>query len=133
MEAKLKHLEFIENTINRMAKNSFLLKGWAVTLVGGLLAIGFKEANHSYLVYVLISLTVLIFFWALDAYYLRQERLYVKLYNQVRVLPESAIDFSMKTDPFKGDYSWWDCGVSGTVSLFYGGLALVHLIIILIL
>lgn len=28
MEAKIKHLEFIENVIERMARNSFMLKGW---------------------------------------------------------------------------------------------------------
>ena len=41
MEQKIKHLEFIQTTINRMAGNSFLLKGWTVTLTGGLLALTF--------------------------------------------------------------------------------------------
>lgn len=31
----LKYLEFIEAAIARMAANSFLLKGWAVTLIVG--------------------------------------------------------------------------------------------------
>ncbi len=34
MEQKIKHLEFIQAAINRMAGNSFLLKGWTVTLSG---------------------------------------------------------------------------------------------------
>jgi len=33
MEAKLKHLEMIQDVIKRMASNSFLLKGWSLTLV----------------------------------------------------------------------------------------------------
>lgn len=115
-----------------MARNSFLLKGWAVTVVGGLLAIGFKEMNCSYLVYVVISLVVLGFFWALDSYYLHQERLFIKLFDHVRLQPEHTIDFCMKTAPFKGDTTWLSCSMSGTLGLFYGGLVVVHLIIILI-
>ena len=62
MEAKLKHLEFIQNTINRMARNSFLLKGWMVTIVVGLFAISLKEVD---ITYGIISFFVLLFF--LDA------------------------------------------------------------------
>ena len=31
MDNKIKHLEMIEAIIERMANNSFLLKGWAIT------------------------------------------------------------------------------------------------------
>ena len=30
---KIKHLEMVQDVIKRMASNSFILKGWAVTLV----------------------------------------------------------------------------------------------------
>ena len=80
MENKRKHLEFIQATINRMAGNSFLLKGWAVTLVGALFALTFKEVDPLYL---LISLIVLALFWRLDSYYLSRERLFIKLYERV--------------------------------------------------
>jgi len=33
MENKVKHLEMIQAVIARMATNSFMFKGWAVTLV----------------------------------------------------------------------------------------------------
>ena len=33
MQQKLKHLEFIQGVINRLATNSFLMKGWSVVLV----------------------------------------------------------------------------------------------------
>ena len=36
MENYRKHLEIIQGVINRMASNSFSLKGWAVTLVVGI-------------------------------------------------------------------------------------------------
>jgi len=36
MEKKLKHLEMLQGVINRMANNSFLLKGWSVVLISAL-------------------------------------------------------------------------------------------------
>ena len=126
METKLKHLEFIQNTINRMAKNSFLLKGWAITIIGGLLAFSIKEMDC---LYVLVSLVILIFFWLLDGYYLYQEKLYIKLYDHVRQQSVDKIDFSMATDYFKKDIDWKNCFFSKTMLLFYGGLLIVHVII----
>ena len=45
MENKLKHLEMIQNIINRMASNSFLVKGWCVTLVAAVFVLSAKDAN----------------------------------------------------------------------------------------
>jgi len=81
LEAKVKHLEFIQAAISRMAGNSFLLKGWTVTLAGSLLALTFKEADRKY---VLLSLLVILVFWSLDSFYLSHERRFVALYNSVR-------------------------------------------------
>ena len=39
MEAKLKHLEFIQGAINRLATNSFQMKGWSVVLVAAILVL----------------------------------------------------------------------------------------------
>lgn len=60
MDAKLKHLELIQGVINRLAGNSFYMKGWAV---------------------VLLSALLVLVFWGLDAYFLWQERLYRVLYD----------------------------------------------------
>lgn len=130
MEAKLKHLEFIQNAINRMAQNSFLLKGWSITLVGGLLALSFKEMSH---LYIAISVVVLLFFWVLDSYYLRQERLFIKLYNHVRDMRGKVTDFSMDIRPFRKEVGWFGCWLSTTMNLFYGGLLAVGLIVTYIL
>jgi hypothetical protein len=45
MENKLKHLEFIQQAINRMASNLFLLKGWTVTLIAAMFALAAKESR----------------------------------------------------------------------------------------
>ena len=129
MEAKTKHLEFIQATINRMAGNSFLLKGWAVTLVGALFALTFKEVDPLYL---LISLIVLALFWRLDSYYLSRERLFIKLYERVST-SKGDTDFSMDTKPFEKDITVGGCAFSETMRLFYGGLAVAHLIIFILI
>lgn len=73
MDAKLKHLEFIQNVITRMNSNSFLIKGWAITLVSALFALAAKDANINY---VLISYIVIPVFWVLDGFYISRERQY---------------------------------------------------------
>jgi hypothetical protein len=126
MESKVKHLEFIQSAINRMAHNSFLLKGWAITLTGGLLALTFKEINRRYLY---ISLVVLAMFWLLDSYYLSRERRFIGLYDSVRKRSEGHIDFSMDISAFGGRWGWVMCAFSRTLILFYGGLIVVHLVV----
>ena len=48
MSDKLKHLEFIQGVINRMGQNSFLIKGWTVTLVAALFALAAKDSNQKF-------------------------------------------------------------------------------------
>lgn len=95
MEKKLKHLEFIQNIIARMAKNSFLLKWWSITITTALIAISIKEKD---LIFLFISIFPIIIFWFLDSYFLKQEKLYRKLYDEVRLKDEKKIDFSLKTN-----------------------------------
>lgn len=123
MDAKLKHLEFIQSAVNRMANNSFLLKGWAVAIAGALLTFSFKELNPRY---VLVSLIAIASFWLLDGYYLSRERLFIKLYDHTRKIENAKIDFSMDTSSFRRRWGWLECAVSITQLLFYGGLFLVH-------
>ena len=78
---KEKHLELIQNIITRMAQNSFAYKGWMLTILTGLLALSIQEINSGI---HLISIVPIVGFWGLDAYYLRQERLFRKLYDHVR-------------------------------------------------
>ena len=128
MENKLKHLEFIQTVINRMAGNCFMLKGWAITLVAALFALSAKDANHSY---IFIAYFPVVIFWILNGYFLSQERLFRDLYDHVRKLEESKIDFSMDTDPLKNIKNSWARSIfSKTLSIFYLSLVGVMLIII---
>lgn len=98
MDAKLKHLEFIQSVINRMGANSFRLKGWAVVLVSALMILVAREDNGEA---AFVGLVPVVVFWWLDAYFLRQERLFRALYDRVRVLEAEQIDFSMDIKPLK--------------------------------
>ena len=93
MENYRKHLEIIQGVINRMASNSFSLKGWAVTLVVGIFTLVEKNTERMHFLTVYIPILM---FWGLDSYYLLQEKLYRELYDNVRQLSEENIDFSMK-------------------------------------
>lgn len=92
MEEKIRHLEMVQGVINRMAGNSFFLKGWMVTLVTAFFSLSDKDENTVYFLLVYIPIFI---FWILDAYYLRQERLYRNLYDLIRNIHPSKIDFSM--------------------------------------
>lgn len=131
MEAKLKHLELIQGVINRMAGNSFLLKGWSVTLVSALFALAAKDSNP-YFVY--LAYFPCVTFWALDGYFLRQERLYRKLYQCVAKKKESEIDFFMDTREFENDVdAWFGTAISLTLRLFHGTIFGVVALIMIIM
>lgn len=121
-ENKLKHLEFIQLVINRMASNSFLLKGWGVTLVAALFALAAKDSDKNYIV---VAYFPVIVFWILDAYFLSQERRFRNLYDGVRAKREDEIDFSMDTRPFAGSRTSWKAAFfSKTLIIFYGSMVL---------
>ena len=123
MEAKLKHLELIQGVIDRMAFNSFRLKEWSVVLVSAILVLTVREGNGEA---ALIGLVPAVVFWGLDAYFLRQERLYRALYDHVRILEPHEIDFSMQTDIFTGGKLTWPSSLfSATILTFYTAVAVV--------
>lgn len=116
-EKKIKHLEMIQAVINRMAANSLVIKGWAITLVSALFALAAKDADVRY---VFVSYFPAGMFWFLDGYFLSQERLFRKLYDKVRVGPEDS-DFSMDTATLSGGRATWASATSSmTLILFYG-------------
>ncbi len=133
MENKQKHLEFIQNTINRMGSNSFLLKGWTVTLIAGIFALAAKDSNSCY---ILLAYFPTLLFWFLDGYFLQQERLYRALYEDVRNKEESQIDFSMDTKPYidKASKNTWFYSTffSKTVGGSYFTLVIIILVIMYI-
>lgn len=124
MEEKLKHLEFIQNVINRMAYNSFLLKGWSLTIISALFALSLSSCAKEK--FLLIAFFVAFVLWSLDAYYLRQEKLFRNLYDSVILKNSDQIDFSMDTCPFASEMSVSPFRVmfSETLRIFHGSICL---------
>ena len=103
MNDRTKHLEMIQTVVARHASAGFSIRGWAVVLVSALVGLAAKDANPRYAVVVVLPVLM---FWALDAYYLRQERLFRALYDHVRCTSET--DFSMDTTSTGSKVdSWW--------------------------
>ncbi len=117
IEAKLKHLEFIQNTITRMAHNSFLLKGWCITVVGAIIGLN-KDGVDWKVTMLAIFLTLM--FWILDGYFLSQERYFRGRYDEVRQKKPEEIDFRMQLDGEKSSYMDWFVSITSvTLRIYY--------------
>lgn len=121
-----KHLEFIQAVISRQASNSFVVKGWSVTLCSAIAAFGAQQGDWLYtFVLVIPSLA----FWHLDAYYLRQERLFRYLYDDVRT---AAVEpFAMAIQQYKGRCTHWEVLTAASVVGVHGVVIIVAELVIL--
>lgn len=130
-EYMLKEIDIIQDIINRMAFNFFMIKGWAITLVVVTLLL---KGTEKYQVW--IAFIPLVVFWSLDAYFLRQERMYRKLYKWVinnRLKTEEYL-FDMNARRFENEVqSIPRIMFSITLSWFYGPMAILVIIYALML
>ena len=127
MENKRKHLGFIQGVITRMNTNSFMIKGWAITLVSALFALAAKDANK---MYVLIAYIPIPLFWILDGFYLSKERQFRELYKKVAGLNEKDVDFMMNVKEYdKERNTWFRAIFSSPLIPFYSALIAVTLIV----
>lgn len=132
-----KEIDLIQGVITRMANNSFLLKGWLISLIAVVLAL----SKDSWLSSCPASLCLILcfpvlIFWYLDGFFLHREKCYRKLYEWViKNRPTSneylySLDFSR----FKKDVrSVLRIMFSQTLFPFYGLTFLLLIILILIL
>jgi hypothetical protein len=126
---RIKHLEFIQGVVSRLGNNSFLMKGWALTVAGAFF--GFAVNNQNRWLAVASALPT-VTFWGLDAYFLRCERLFRMLYKRVSDRDDEVAPFFMEaTSPtyVKGlsektrqEVSWWRTLRRPTLLLFYGAI-----------
>jgi len=129
-EYMLKEIEMIQDIIKRMAFNSFMIKGWTITLVVVTLLLKGTE----YQIY--IAFIPLLAFWFLDAYFLWKERLYRKLYERVvdyRLKNNKDLLFNMDADRFRCEVdSKFKIMFSITLGWFYGTILILVIIYALI-
>lgn len=80
-EVLCKEIDLIQSCINRMAQNSFIVKGWFISLIAVILTLLPEKFNINYLYG--ISFIISFCFWYLDAFFLKTERLYRFKYQWV--------------------------------------------------
>lgn len=107
---RIKHLEFLQATIARQAAHSFSVKGWSLTVAAALFV--YTAANLEWWL-ALIALVPPTVFAGLDAFYLRQERLFRQLYSAV-ARPESTVAiFSMDVSEYTDPVEYPSCRFGG--------------------
>ncbi len=124
-EFMIKEIEIIQDIVKRMAFNSFMIKGWTVTLVAVTLLL--RGSKYQ----VLIAFIPILVFWFLDAYFLWQERLYRRLYNWVikNRMDTDEYLFDMNAYRFKNEeQSKLRIMFSITLGWFYGSIFILTLI-----
>lgn len=81
MEEIHKEINLIQECIKRMSQNSFLFKGWNITIDAVILGLLSKDVDVRLLGIIMFG--VIILFWYMDAFFLKQERIYRKIYEWV--------------------------------------------------
>ncbi len=129
-----KEIDLLQSCISRMAQNSFMIKGWALTLFAGA-TVFTKGANlGTFNLFLFTTFIPFICFWVLDTFYLHTEMKYRKMY-------EDMLE-KRKVDNLEGQYGLnprnVNCGIvfktmfSFTLVVFYGIPTLTCMVFILI-
>lgn len=96
--SRTKHLDYISAGIDRMARNSFMCKGWTVAIM---LAIFAFQSNSNNKLALLLASIAIVSLWKLDSYYTRRKNLLCKLFNDVRLNDYTKNPYSMDCTNFK--------------------------------
>ncbi|MEU6657763.1 hypothetical protein [Streptomyces sp. NPDC046821] len=128
-DGQIRHLELIQTVVARMGNNSFLIKGWALTLMGALLAFAAQNGSRTI---ATTGFVPIVAFWLLDGYFLYKERQFRRLYDRVRRSGAEVEPFSMDASAGAERAGTLRAAGSLTVALFYGGLALAQGIVLLV-
>lgn len=133
MDDKKEYLQMLQEPICRMSTISAIFKGFAATIVAGISVIPYDSTN---IFILMLSFLPVVAFAIMDIYYLKLERKFRFLYEQVR-LNKHDIDFSMKltNDPLEliiAKARVWDCIKSPSIYLFYPMLLLILITVIIL-
>lgn len=128
-----KEIDLIQGCINRMASYSFMLRGWTMSLIAVVLALTEDRANPLFLLCCIFI--PLLCFWYLDAFFLRTEKMYRKMYEWVlKERKEGNAEYQYDLNPHRFNSAVESCCrilFSKTLKVFYGIPTLVVLLVIL--
>ncbi len=113
IKAVHKELDLIQDVIKRMADNSFKVKAWMMSIFGFVVALAksgllskLDAGNGLPMWYVAVFLLVtVVVFWYLDAFFLRTEKLYRKLYAWVVEYRPLTDKYLYDLNTFKREYN----------------------------
>ncbi len=118
IEKVVKHLEMTQAVINRLGRNSFLLKSWSMTiLVAAMVLIAKENLQNQY--FVLVLFLPVVGFWILDGYFLWQERLFRYVYDDIREQTDTNFKMDLGKHKGKPKCSWISAIFSVTLIIFY--------------
>lgn len=141
-EGRIKHLDMIQAVIARLGTDSFLVKGWALTVAGAFFGFAINATNPG-LAWTSIVPSVL--FWTLDTHFLRAERLFRVLFEYVRrgstdidpmFMSATGATFltRVKADEDQSRAaSWWHTFKRPTLRYFYGILIVMAILLVLLI
>lgn len=133
-EKIFKEIDLIQGCINRMANNSFLVKGWALGVFAGVTAITKGENLNNTILFVCTTIIPFVCFWILDAFFLQTEKKYRKMYaERLEMRKNGKEDKLYELDPshYKVDCIFkvmW----SITLRVFYGIPFLASIVVLVI-
>ena len=127
-EDKRKHLEFIQGVINRLSSNTFLFKGWSITIIVAVFAAMVTTKNYALM---WLSLGATLIFWFIDAYYLMLEQSYRKLYDKVAETDIEKIDYKMGVKDYICFSAWIKAFKRPVLLMFYGVILVVTICVII--
>ncbi len=117
-QSKIEHLKLVQGVISRMSQNSAQVKTLAVSLVTAVYIFSGLSDDPHWFIGAGGGIAVL-FFWYMDARYLRLERCYIKLYEAV-VNDSSTVPFDLNYRPYLKEVdSIWRIVRSWSILPFY--------------
>lgn len=119
-EQKISYLTMLQEPIGRLSTSSSVYKGFTATIVTGIATLSYTDIK---LIILILSFIPVLSFVAVDIYYLRLERLYRCLYNDV-LFGRHKVDFSItlltdKETRKRANATIWACICSPSIWLFY--------------
>lgn len=121
---KRKHLDYIQGCITRMSNKADMIKKFHLFAMSILLYMAAFPNKYSFegksitagaITMTIISLVCMYF----DAYFLELERMFVKKYNEIRVLSEDKIDYNINIYEIKPQMKFSKTLFSVTVFWWY--------------
>ncbi len=118
-EQIVKHLEITQGIVNRLAGNSFAIKGWSMAILAAAILF-IARSNDIYSEYLILAFLIPIFgFWLLDGYFLWQERLFRGIYDDVRQQEKTDFKMDIPAQFKKTNNKWLNSIFSLTLGIFY--------------